>query len=118
MQRNVTIIADKRAKQRAQGDAVGPIMEDPRSVDFLLTDGPKEWFELFIEGERGYRHFKPKYDALDEVKKTQFREIFDNQDVMTTKQAFTSWLGEKASDTSALTSCQTALITFISENTQ
>ena len=117
MKRNVNIIAEKREKQRAQGIPLGACMDDPRTVEELLTDGPKEWFELYIENERGYKKFKPKYDALDDAKKAQFCQIFSNTDVMLTKQAFKDWLNENASNTASLESCKTALTVFIDENT-
>ena len=59
MQRNVSVIADKRQKLRAKGIAVVPIMQDPRSAEEILADKPQEWFEKFIESELGYKKFKP-----------------------------------------------------------
>ena len=120
MQRNVSVIADKRAKLRTKGIPVVPIMQDPRSAEELLADKPQEWFEKFIESEQGYKQFKPEYDALSDAKKAQLSQIFESsrEDVMENKQMFTSWLSEKVTsgDTETLLNCQTAFIAFMSEN--
>lgn len=50
MQRNVSVIGEKRTKWRALGKNVPSILDEERTVQELLqaTEGPVEWFEQFV----------------------------------------------------------------------
>ena len=78
-----------------------------------VTD-PKDWFEHFIEDK--FAEFKPQYDQLPDDKKNQFKQIFDDSDVMMAQTSFNMWFNENSDDADYMAEAKNKLMAFMAEN--
>ena len=78
-----------------------------------VTD-PIDFFENLLENQ--FDSYKPMYDSLDDDKKSAFKAIFDDSDVMQNRSTFQMWLNECDNDSELLGQAKDQLESFMMAN--
>ena len=78
---------------------------------------PKDYFKCFrLEGY--HDAIKPSYDALDEATKSEFKALFDGEDVMKDVHSMESWENENEDDDEAMQSAMDGVRAYLSGGQQ
>ena len=78
------------------------------------VEDPVDYFEHILEDQ--FDNLQPMYDSLDDGKKQEFQAIFDDNNIMSNKNAFQMWLNECDGDLEILGEAQDKLRSFMSAN--